>query len=167
MNIPRTSFIHPALAALATIAALAAVSAQAQDATPSGPNAGFVKLDKNKDKFLSRAEASADAKLAKVFSKVDMNKDGKLDEDEYLKGVSLYQREQAGEYAGDSAVTTKVKAALLAADGVPSTQISVATSKGKVTLSGTVETKAQIAEAIKVTKAVGGVSSVVNQLKTK
>jgi hyperosmotically inducible protein len=147
--------------------ALVVLSAQAQDNAKTGPNAGFVQLDTNKDNFLSRSEARANKGLSKVFSKADLNKDGKLDEDEYLKGVTLYRREKTTAYAGDATITTKVKTALLGATGVPSTAISVATAGGKVTLSGTVETKAQMAEAVKVAKAVGGVTSVQNKLQVK
>lgn len=137
----------------------------AQEAAGNTPNAGFSKLDANKDKFLSRAEAAKDADLAKIFTRADLNKDGRLDEDEYLKGVSTYQREKAGDYAGDATITTKVKAALIAAEGLPSSGISVETVSGKVTLTGHVDKQEHVAQAGKVAKGVGGVRSVQNLLK--
>ena len=150
---------------LATLlATFFALSASAQDGKPT-TTAGFAKLDTNKDGFLSQAEASKEKGLSGVFKQVDQNKDGKLDEDEYLKGHSTHQRAEAKEYAGDGAVTTKVKAALLATDGVPSTKISVETANGVVTLSGSVDSKDEIAKAVKAAKAVGGVKSVKNLLK--
>ena len=150
--------------ALLTVFA-AAVTAQQDPAKPANP--GFIKLDKNKDNFLSRAEAEGDKDLHAIFTKADLNKDGKLDEDEYLKGVSTYQREKAAQYAEDSAITTKVKAALLTAKGLPSTAISVETYKGRVQLSGFVDNKDQIAQAAKVVSAVSGVKLLQNNLATK
>ncbi|MEY2953369.1 MAG: hypothetical protein RLZZ401_1456, partial [Pseudomonadota bacterium] len=79
--------------------ALLCASAHAQE--PNSAASGFAALDANKDRMLSRAEAAADKDLARVFSKVDLNKDGKLNEDEYLKGVSLYQREKTSQFASD------------------------------------------------------------------
>ena len=67
----------------------------------------------------------------------------------------------------DSAVTTKVKAALLAAKCLPSTAISVETYKGRVQLSGVVDNKDQITEAAKVVSAVSGVKLLQNKLATK
>lgn len=142
-----------------------AASVSAQDGNAPTTTAGFAKLDTNKDGFLTRAEASKEKGLIGVFNQVDQNKDGKLNEDEYLKGHSTHQRAEAKEYADDGAVTTKVKAALLATDGVPSTKISVETVNGVVTLTGTVTTKEEIAKAVQVVKGVGGVKSVKNQLK--
>lgn len=142
-----------------------AASVSAQDGNAPSTTAGFAKLDTNKDGFISRAEASKEKGLIGVFKQADQDKDGKLNEDEYLKGHSTHQRAEAKEYAGDGAVTTKVKAALLATEGVPSTKISVETLNGVVTLTGTVDTKEEIAKAVKAVKAVGGVKSVKNQLK--
>ena len=141
--------------------------ALAQDGKQAGPNPDFVKLDKNKDGFLSKTEAAANKKLAGVFDEADINKDGKLDEDEYLKAVSIYQRANAAQYANDGAITTKVKAALLKGEGIPSTAISVETYQGKVQLSGFVETKAQVTQAGTLAKGVSGVKSVQNNLQVK
>ena len=88
------------IGALLTVFAVAVV-AQQDPAKPANP--GFIKLDKNKDNFLSRAEAEGDKDLHAIFTKADLNKDGKLDEDEFLKGVSTDQREKAAQYAEDSA----------------------------------------------------------------
>jgi osmotically-inducible protein OsmY len=146
---------------------LFAAAAVAQQDPAKQANLSFIKLDKNKDGFLSRAEAGADKDLVAVFGQADLNKDGKLDEDEYTKGVAIYQREKSVQYAGDSAITTKVKAALLAAKGLPSTAISVETFKGKVQLSGFVDSKEQIAAAGKVASGVSGVKTVQNSIAVK
>ena len=51
-------------------------------------NSGFAKLDKDKDGYISKAEAKANAELAKNFAKWDMNNDGKLNRAEYLAAMA-------------------------------------------------------------------------------
>jgi hyperosmotically inducible protein len=60
----------------------------------------------------------------------------------------------------DAWITTKVKTELLATKGVPSTDISVTTNNGVVTLAGVVDTKAQVQKSITVAKAIKGVQKV-------
>ena len=80
----------------ATVFALAAGSTWADDkathekdktnitnATRSD-NSTFAKLDKDKNGYISKREAKADAALAKDFDKFDLNHDGKLNRTEYL-----------------------------------------------------------------------------------
>lgn len=69
-------------------------------------------------------------------------------------------------YAGDTAITSEVKAKLLADDIVPSRKVKVETTDGVVQLSGTVESKAQSDRAESIAKAIDGVKSVKNDLKT-
>ena len=68
--------------------------------------------------------------------------------------------ETAGQYIDDSAITTKVKAALLADNQLKALHISVQTTQGIVQLSGTVDSSAQEEEAVKVANRVDGVKSV-------
>nr|WP_044182529.1 molecular chaperone OsmY [Phytobacter massiliensis] len=70
-------------------------------------------------------------------------------------------------YAGDTATTSEIKAKLLADDIVPSRKVKVETTDGVVQLSGTVDSQAQIERAESIAKAVDGVKSVKNDLKTK
>jgi Predicted periplasmic or secreted lipoprotein len=70
-------------------------------------------------------------------------------------------------YAGDTATTSEVKAKLLADDIVPSRKVKVETNDGVVQLSGTVDSQAQIERAESIAKAIDGVKSVKNDLKTK
>ncbi len=82
--------------------------------------------------------------------------------------MAIYQREKSAQYAGDSAITTKVKAALvLAAKGLPSTAISVETYKGAEQLSGFVDNKEQIASAGKIASGVSGVKTAQNSIAVK
>lgn len=69
-------------------------------------------------------------------------------------------------YVGDTAITSEVKAKLLADDIVPSRKVKVETTDGVVQLSGTVESQAQSDRAESIAKAIDGVKSVKNDLKT-
>jgi len=75
--------------------------------------------------------------------------------------------EKTGEYIEDSALTTKVKAALLTEKNLKSLPISVESTEGVVTLSGQVVSSAQIDQAVDVTKHVNGVKDVHNALELK
>ncbi|AFH92013.1 TPA: BON domain-containing protein [Providencia stuartii] len=75
--------------------------------------------------------------------------------------------EGTGGYIDDTVITTKVKSALLAEKNLKSTQISVETFKGRVQLSGFVDSKADANKAIEVTKKVKGVQSVIDSMKIR
>lgn len=81
--------------------------------------------------------------------------------------ASTRTQESAGEYASDAAITTKVKAALLAAKDIRSIDISVETFRKTVQLSGFVDSPTQAARAVSVTRGVEGVESVKNDLRIK
>jgi osmotically-inducible protein OsmY len=76
-------------------------------------------------------------------------------------------RESTGEYIDDTAITAKVKAAIFNDASLKSNDISVETFKGRVQLSGFVDTSANIAQAGTVAKGVGGVTAVKNDLRLK
>jgi hyperosmotically inducible protein len=64
----------------------------------------------------------------------------------------------------DTTVTAKVKAALLATDGIQATDISVETQQGVVILTGKVADASQAQRAAEVAQSVEGVRSVDNRL---
>lgn len=70
-------------------------------------------------------------------------------------------------YAGDTAITSEVKAKLLADDIVPSRNVKVETNAGAVHLTGMVASAAQAERAAEIAKAVSGVKSVRNDLSVK
>jgi hyperosmotically inducible protein len=70
-------------------------------------------------------------------------------------------------YMDDSGITAKVKSALVDDKAIKSTDISVETEKGVVTLSGFVATQAQAEQAVKVAGQVEGVKSVSDKLHVK
>ena len=74
---------------------------------------------------------------------------------------------KAGDIAIDSAITMKVKSALLADPDIKSLRIDVDTSDGAVTLNGTVPSAANAERAATVAKGVDGVKSVANRLTVK
>ena len=69
-------------------------------------------------------------------------------------------QDESAQPGTDGWITTKVKAELMTTKGIPSNDISVTTTNGIVTLSGVVETKAQVQKSIAVAKAVKGVHRV-------
>ena len=60
----------------------------------------------------------------------------------------------------DGWITTKVKAELMETKGVSSFDINVTTNNGVVTLSGNVDSKAQVQKAVAVAKGIKGVHDV-------
>lgn len=97
------------------------------------------------DKMLNKTESTADTAGQKIDSSV----------------------KDVGNFMDDSAITAKVKAALVDHDSIKSTDISVKTDKKVVTLSGFVESQAQAEQAVTVAKGVEGVSSVSDKLHVR
>jgi hyperosmotically inducible protein len=75
--------------------------------------------------------------------------------------------DSTGQYVDDTAITTKVKNALLADGAVKSSEISVQTVKGVVQLSGFVDTSDQKSAAEKDASAIPGVKDVKDDLVVK
>lgn len=75
--------------------------------------------------------------------------------------------DKASGYIGDSAVTGKVKGALLEDKTISSNDISVSTDNGVVTLSGFVASQAIATRAVGVAAATEGVTSVSDKLQIK
>jgi osmotically-inducible protein OsmY len=76
-------------------------------------------------------------------------------------------RDSTGQYIDDSAVTAKVKAALLNDPSLKSDEISVETFKGRVQLSGFVSSRANIKQALADARNVGGVATVENDMRLR
>ncbi|MEX3843524.1 BON domain-containing protein [Paraburkholderia sp. BR10882] len=70
-----------------------------------------------------------------------------------------------GGEASDTFITAHAKAALMAADGVNSSDVHVTTQRGAVTLTGTVPDEAQRDKAESVVHGLDGVVYVTNELK--
>lgn len=80
---------------------------------------------------------------------------------------STSTRESTGEYIDSSALTAKVKSALVSDEVVKARDVQVETFRGTVQLSGFVDTEAQKERATAVAKSVPGVRDVKNNLIVK
>ena len=76
-------------------------------------------------------------------------------------------QKSAGEIVDDSVITAKVKAALIEDPGTKAHQINVDTYRGVVQLSGFVDNSKAKNRALEVTRNVGGVKDVRNNLEIK
>ena len=68
--------------------------------------------------------------------------------------ASTGHSEGTGEYVDDTVITTKVKAAVLNEPTLKSSEINVETFKGKVQLSGFVNSRADIDKAVQIARGV-------------
>jgi hyperosmotically inducible protein len=142
--------------------------AQAEDRVePRVGNAKFIELDTNRDGFLSKDEVKNIRGYAGPFNEADANRDGKLDANEFIKAESLNDRAYAGRVANDSAITAKVKTALLREPQLKSLDVSVETYKGEVLLSGFVKDEAQRKKALSAATTVAGVTGVKDGLAVR
>jgi osmotically-inducible protein OsmY len=81
--------------------------------------------------------------------------------------ASTQRQESTGQYMDDTAITAKVKNAILQEPTLKSAEINVETFKGRVQLSGFVSSRDNIDRAVQVAQAVSGVSSVANDMRVK
>ncbi len=85
----------------------------------------------------------------------------------FLGCASTPKQEGTGQYFDDTAITAKVKAAVLGESTLKSAEINVETFKGVVQLSGFVSSQADINKAVEVSRNIGGVKSVKNDMRLK
>jgi osmotically-inducible protein OsmY len=76
-------------------------------------------------------------------------------------------RSSTGEYIDDTAITTKVKAAIFNESSLSSSEINVETFKSVVQLSGFVSSQSDINTAVLLAQNVSGVESVVNSMRLR
>jgi osmotically-inducible protein OsmY len=94
-------------------------------AKPRVGNARLTQLDANADALPSQDEVKHLRGYAGPFDEADANRDGRLDDKEFLKAESLHDRARAARVANDSAITAKVKAALPREPQLKSLDVSV------------------------------------------
>jgi hyperosmotically inducible protein len=166
MRLTRAARTILSVTALAWAIPLAQAGDMAGDdkAKPRVGNARFIQLDANADGLLSQDEVKHLRGYAGPFNEADANRDGRLDDKEFLKAESLHDRAYAARVANDSAITAKVKAALLREPQLKSLDVSVETYRGEVLLSGFVKDETQRAQAVKAASTIAGVSGVKNAL---
>ncbi len=76
----------------------------------------------------------------------------------------VFAAETAGNYMDDTAISTKIKASLVKDQELKAFDIHVDTDHGVVHLAGTVDTKVQKSDAIRIAKTTDGVKDVVNDI---
>lgn len=81
--------------------------------------------------------------------------------------ASTRTQEGAGEYVDDTIITSKVKAMVLNDPSLKSAEINVEAFKGRVQLSGFVNSRGDIDKAVSIARSVKGVSSVANDMRLK
>lgn len=81
--------------------------------------------------------------------------------------ASTSTQESTGQYFDDSAITAKVKAAIFNDPTLKSAEINVETFKGRVQLSGFVNSRESIDRAVALARVVPGVASVQNDMRLK
>jgi hyperosmotically inducible protein len=132
-------------------------------ATAFAQPSDFALLDRNGDGYLSRLEAAGVPEIAKRFAQFDTDQDRRLSPAEYAAARDDNDKRALR----DAALTARVKAALFAERGIPSTAISIETYEGQVLLSGFVPAADMASRAGRVTAGVNGVRSVHNNLLVK
>lgn len=136
---------------IGALAAVLALSLAACEQKPSAENIG-----KSIDNSVEKANRQIEKAAASAEKKLDQT------------GATIRETTaDAGKVIGDSALTAKVKAALIAEPGLKALKIDVNTVDGIVTLNGIVDTAANRDRAVQVTTGVQGVKSVKDSLVVK
>jgi hyperosmotically inducible protein len=82
-----------------------------------------------------------------------------------INEIHVQAGDRVGAYVDDSWITAKVKSEMAANNEISALNISVNTSKGVVTLSGTATTMKESAKAVEIARSVQGVVSVENAIR--
>lgn len=144
-----------------------ATAAMPQEPVTAPINGGFAKYDGDGDGRISLEEFRTRNQYVRAFTEADGNHDGWLNEDEYIKAVSIASRMAVSDYASDKWITTKIKSLLLKDDVMNGLKIDVDTQDRTVELSGVLENAEQIDRALKVASQVDGVKGIRNDLRLK
>ena len=119
---------------------------------------GKVTLDGTADSAAAKEMAGLLASNTQGVSSVDNNL--QIEKSSKNKGKDSSDKSDMGQSISDTWITTKVKSTLIYSSNVSSSDISVNTKDGAVTLSGTVDSGAEHALAVELARNVKGVKSV-------
>jgi hyperosmotically inducible protein len=163
----QTTLLFALLTVGAALPALAFDTDQVQK-TQSAYAEQFTQLDVSENGLLNWSEAQKDKSLTKKqFAKADKDADGSLDQDEFAEIKTALGQQKVSQVVGDSVITTKAKAKLLAEESLKSLKISVETYRGEVILSGFVTEESAKTKAQELVASIEGVKSVKNSLVVK
>jgi len=146
---------------------MTAASAQPSDKLDAAQLEKFRGLDANHDGYLTKSEVSRISGYAQAFDQADANRDGKLSAEEFAEAEAIHDRQRAAAYVNDSALTAKVKTALLREHDLKAMDVNVETDSGRVLLSGWVANEAQRKKALEVASRVEGVKQVKDGMVVK
>jgi hypothetical protein len=127
----------------------------------------FNTLDKDDNGTLDKNEVRNDKLFKDGFADADLNRDGKLDMNEYSEYRRNKEQQNVKRLVSDAELITRVKAKLVKDAGLKSLKINVDAHKSTVILSGFVDTQAQADQAVAVARSVDGVEKVTNGLVVK
>ena len=155
---------HTAIA-LAVAAAFGMTAAMAQE--KQQPSQRFLQFDKDKSGFITKDEVKGTRWFEQSFDMADDNKDGRLDQAEFIKADSIQDRMAGGNYVSDTVLKTKIKAVLLKERGLKSRDLDVEVVGGEVLLSGFIRNEDQRNLALKAATSVKGVAGVRDAMVVK
>ena len=124
----------------------------------------FIRRDANYDGYLTRNELAGDHALLAAFARFDGNRDGRLDEAEYLKAEAALERERAAVQVDDAALEAAVRAALAKVKGVDLRNAKLGVNAGVVSVIGIVEHASIAVAANDALKRIPGVKKIDNRL---
>jgi len=114
-----------------------------------------------------KAGEKVDAAVEQAGQKIDEATDQAEKKIEQAGETLSDKSKQAGDYMDDSAITTKVKAAIAGDALLKVSQITVTTTNGTVRLSGVVDSRQALDRAVEVARSVEQVQAVDNNLGVK
>ncbi len=117
--------------------------------------------------FSGLAASQPEGAAEKAGQQIDRTVDKAGDAVADMKESASEKAESAGEYMDDSAITAKVKLAILRDPDLKVLQISVTTTDGVVNLAGVVDSQQSIDRATEVARGVANVKSVESSLTVK
>jgi len=124
----------------------------------------FIRRDADYDGYLTRKELAGDDALLAAFARFDGNRDGRLDEAEYLKAEAALERERAAVQVDDAALEAAVRRALAKVNGVDLRNAKLGVNAGAVSIVGIVEHASVAVAAQDALKRVPGVKKLDNRL---
>ena len=124
----------------------------------------FLRHDRNADGRLAPAELDGDASLVSAWSRFDTNRDGYLNETEYLQAEKTLAAERAAITRDDSAIAADVGRMLAGIKGIDPQYAKTEVKDGTVTLKGIVSHAALALQAGDVIKRIAGIRRIDNHL---